>query len=98
MTSHNLVRDIVHSAANDRRGLGAVLEKPALLIPRDPSDDDRPPGPDPPDPSSPSQGQWRSRGLGFLRYTSALRLSLAPPDPPLFLEFSPLLSLARRPF
>ena len=41
---HNLVRDVVHSAANDRASLGAILEKHGLLIPRDPSDDDRPPG------------------------------------------------------
>ena len=55
VTRHNLVRDVVRSAANDRASLGAVLEKPGLLIPRDPSDDDRPLGPDPPDPSSPSR-------------------------------------------
>ena len=47
VTRLNLVRDVVHSAANDRAGLGAVLEKPGLLIPRDPSDDGRPPGPGP---------------------------------------------------
>ena len=42
-------RDVVHSAANDRANLATVLEKPGLLIPRDPVDDDRPPDPDPPD-------------------------------------------------
>ena len=31
VTRHNLVRDVVHSAANDRASLGAVLEKPGLL-------------------------------------------------------------------
>ena len=31
VTRHNLVRDVVHSAANDKACLGAVLEKPGLL-------------------------------------------------------------------
>ena len=65
MTRHNLVRDVVHSAANDKASLGAVLEKPRLLLPHDPSDDDRPPGPDLPDPSSPCRRPadvWVPRG------------------------------------
>ena len=48
VTRHNLVRDVVHSAANNQARLGAVLEKPGLLLPHDPSLDDRPPGPDHP--------------------------------------------------
>ena len=39
---HNMIRDVVHSAANHKAGLGAILEKPGLLIPRDPLDCDRP--------------------------------------------------------
>ena len=42
VSRHNLIRDVVHSAANDRANLATVLEKPGLLIPRDPSDEDRP--------------------------------------------------------
>ena len=38
------VRDVVHSAANDRAGLGAILEKPGLLIPPLDSDRSRSPG------------------------------------------------------
>ena len=91
--TRNLVRDVVHSAANDRASLGAVLVKPGLLIPRDPFDDDRPPGPDPPDPSSPSRRPadvWVPRGssgsqetLDFST-TSALRLGQALSDPAAF--------------
>ena len=81
------------SAANDRAGLGAVLEKPGLLTPRDPSDDDRSLGPDPPDPSSPSRrlaDVWVPRGTSGgqeacdFSNTSALRLGPAPPDPAAF--------------
>ena len=56
-----------HSAANDRAGLGAILEEPGLLIPWDPLDSDRPPDPDLPDPSSPSRRPadvWVPRGPG----------------------------------
>ena len=65
MTRHNMVRDVVHSAANHQASLGAVLEKPGLLLPHDPSLDDRPPSPDAPDPSSPCRrpaGVWVPRG------------------------------------
>ena len=90
---HNLIRDVVHSAANDSAGLGAILEKPGLLIPRDPLDSDRPPNPDPPDPSSPSRRPadvWVPRGPGGgpeawdFSVTSALRLGPAAPDPAAF--------------
>ena len=93
MTRHNLIRDVVHSAANDRASLGAVLDKPGLLIPHDPSDDDRHPGPDPPDPSSISRrlaDVWVPRGPSGgqeardFSITSALRLGPAPPDPAAF--------------
>ena len=93
VTRHNLVRDVVHSAANDRASLGLVLEKPGLLIPRDPSDDDRPPGPDLPDPSSPScrpADIWVPRGPSGgqetwdFSTTSALRLGQALSDPAAF--------------
>ena len=46
VTRHNLVRNVVHSAANDTACLKAVLENLGLLLPHDP-DDDRPPGHDP---------------------------------------------------
>ena len=36
---HNLIRDVDHSAANDRANFATVHEKPGLLIPRDPIDD-----------------------------------------------------------
>ena len=65
VTRHYLIRDVVHSAANDRTNLAAVLEKPGLLIPLDPSDDDHPPDPDPPDPSISSRRPadvWVPRG------------------------------------
>ena len=90
---HNLVRDVVHSAANDRAGLGAILEKPGLLIPRDPLDSDRPPDPDPPDPSSTSRRPadvWVPRAPGGgpeawdFSVTSALRLGPAAPNPAAF--------------
>ena len=93
MTRHNLVRDVVHSAANDRASLGAVLEKPGLLIFRDPSDEDRPPDPDPQDPSSPSRrlvdvwvpmGPSGGQEAWDFSITSALRLGPAPPDPAAF--------------
>ena len=93
VTCHNLVRDVVPSAANDRASLGAVLEKPGLLIPRDPSDDDRPPGSDPLDPSSPSRRPadvwvpWNPSGgqeTWDFSTTSALRLGEALPDPAAF--------------
>ena len=90
VTRHSLVRDVVHSAANDRAGLGAVLEKPWLLVPRDPSDNGLPPGPgpDPADPSSPSRRPadvWVPRGPSGgqeawdFSITSALRLGPALP-------------------
>ena len=72
-----MVRDVVHSAANHQASLGAVLEKPGLLLPHDPSLDDRPPGPDSLIPlllvvarlTSGSLGpQWWSGGLGFLHH------------------------------
>ena len=90
---HNMIRDVVHSAANNKAGLGAILEKPGLLIPRDPLDCDRPPDPDPPDPSSPSRRPadvWVPRGPGGgpeawdFSVTSAFRLGLAAPDPAAF--------------
>ena len=54
-TRHNLVRDVVHSAANNGANLATILEKPGLLIPRNTIDDDRPSDPDPPDPSTSSR-------------------------------------------
>ena len=80
---HNLIR----------AGLGAILEKPGLLIPRDPLDSDRPPDPDLPDPSSSSRRPvdvWVPRGPGGgpeawdFSVTSALRLGPAAPDPAAF--------------
>ena len=88
----SLVRDVVHSATNDRVGLGAILEKPGLLIPRDPLDSDRPPDRSP-DPSSPSRRPadlWVPRGPGGgleawdFFVTSAFRLGPATPDPAAF--------------
>ena len=65
VSRHNLIRDVVHSAANNSANLSTVLEKPGLLIPRDPIDDDRPPDPDPPDPANVSRRPadvWVPRG------------------------------------
>ena len=68
-----------------------------LLIPRDPSDDDRPPGPDPPDPSSPSRRPadvWVPRGPVAVKRpgispSPVLRaLVRLRPIPPLFRESS----------
>ena len=90
---HNMVRDVVHSAANLQAGLGAILEKPGLLIPRDPLDCDRPPDPDPPDPSSSSRRPadvWVPRGPSGnpeawdFSVTSAFRLGPSTPDPAAF--------------
>ena len=93
VTRHNLILDVVHSAANNKACLGPVLEKPRLLLPHDPSLDDRPSGPDPPGslfslssprrrlcPSGPSGGQeaWD------FSITSGLRLRPAVPDPAAF--------------
>ena len=88
VTRHNLVRDVVHSAANDKESLGAVLEKPRLVLPHDPSDDDRPL-----DPSSPCRRPadvWVPRGASGgqeawdFSITNALRLGPALPDPAAF--------------
>ena len=88
-----MIRDVVHSAATNKAGLGAILEKPGLLIPRDPLDCDRPPDPDPPDPSSPSRRPadvWVPREPGGgpeawdFSVTSAFRLGPAAPDPAAF--------------
>ena len=85
-----MVRDVVHSAANDQASLGAVLGKHGLLLPHDPSLDDRPPGPDPPDPSFPCRRPgdvWVPRcpsggqDAWDFSITSALRLGPAVPDP-----------------
>ena len=101
---HNMIRDVVHSAANNKAGLGAILEKPGLLIPRDPLDSDRPPDPDPPDPSSPSRRPadvWVPRGPGGAprRGTSRSRVPSGSDRPPRIrqpsLVFSPLLRPAR---
>ena len=90
---HNMIRDVVHSAANLKAGLGAILEKPGLLIPRDPLDCDRPPDPDPPDPSSSSRRPadvWVPRGPSGspeawdFSVTSAFRLGPSTPDPAAF--------------
>ena len=65
VSRHNLIRDVVHSAANDRANLATVLEKPGLVIPRDPIDDDRLPDPDPPDLANSSRRPadvWVPRG------------------------------------
>ena len=91
---HNMIRDVVHSAAK-KAGLGAVLEKPGLLIPREPTDVDRPPDPDPPDPSSASRRPadvWVPRGPGGgpeawdFSVSSAFRLGPATPDPAAFAD------------
>ena len=90
---HNMIRDVVHSAANLKAGLGAILEKPGLLIPRDPLDCDRPPDPDPPDLSSSSRRPadvWVPRGPSGrpeawdFSVTSAFRLGPSAPDPAAF--------------
>ena len=90
---HNMIRDVVHSAANLKAGLGAILEKPGLLVPRDPLDCDRPPDPDPPDPSSSSRRPadvWVPRGPSGspeawdFSVTSAFRLGPSTPDPAAF--------------
>ena len=90
VTRHNLGRDVVHSAANDRARIGAVLEKPGLIFPRDPSDDDRPPGPDPPDPSSPSRrpAPLAVRRPGISPSPVLCALVLLRLIPPLFRESS----------
>ena len=86
---HNLIRDVVHSAANDRANLATVLEKPGLLIPRDPIDEDRPPDPDPPDPTNISRRPadvWVPRGPSGgpeawdFSVTSAFKLGPTLPD------------------
>ena len=101
VTRHNLIRDVVHSAANDRANLATVLEKPGLLMPRDPVDDDRPLDPDPPDPSISSRRPadvWVPRGpsggqeVWDFSTTSAFRLGLVPRPLP---AFSPRLNPAR---
>ena len=91
---HNMIRDVVHSAANHQARLGAILEKPGLLLPRDPLDCDRPPDPDPPDPSSSSSRRpadvWVPRGPSGnpeawdFSVTSAFRLGPSAPDPAAF--------------
>ena len=92
VTRHNLVRDVVHSAANDTACVGVVLEKPGLLLPHDPVDD-RPPGHDPKDPSSPGRrpadvwvptGPSGGQEAWDFSITSALCLGPAFPDPAAF--------------
>ena len=39
----NTLGDVVFSAVNDKANLAAVLQRPGLSIPRDPTDEDRPP-------------------------------------------------------
>ena len=92
VTCHNLIRDVVHSCRQRcRANLAAVLEKPGLLVPRDPVDDDRRPDPDPPGPSVSSRRQadvWVPRGPAVARWdfsiTGAFRLGPALSDPAAF--------------
>ena len=91
VTRDNLTRDVVHSAANDRANVGTVLEKPGLLILRNPVDDDRSPDPDHPDPSTASHRPadvWVPRGrpggapeAWDFSITSASRMGPALADP-----------------
>ena len=107
VTRHNMIRDVVHSAANDVACLGAVLEKPGLLVPRDPADFDRPPEPDPPDPSSASRRPadvWVPRGPGGgpeawdFSVTSAFRLGPAVPDQSAFVDVFSSVEARKRTF
>ena len=96
VTRHNLVRDVVHSAANNGANLAnlaTILEKLGLLIPRDPIGDNRPPDPDPPDPSTTSRRPadvWVPRGPSGgqeawdVSIASALRLGSSLPDASIF--------------
>ena len=76
VTRHNLIRDVVHSAATDRANLATVLEKPD---PPDPSISAQRPT-DVLVPRGPSGGQeaWD------FSITSAFRLGPTPPDPSAF--------------
>ena len=56
VSRHNLIRDVVHSAANDRANLATVLEKLGLLF--------SPAGRR----LSPTRPQWETRGVGFLHH------------------------------
>ena len=79
ISRHNLIRDVVHSAANDRANLATVLEKP----------EDRPPDPDPPHPTNISRRPadvWVPRGPSGgpeawdFSVTSAFKLGPSLPD------------------
>ena len=100
---HNLIRDVVHSAASDRANLAAVLEKPGLLIPVTPLMMIAPPHPVPPDlvASRRRADVWVPRGLvgdkrlGTSPSPAPLNWAQPSPNPRLLLAFLLRLSLGR---